>query len=66
MRIKEVKCNNKESIIIYVTRDEKNNEDIKKQIINYRKMYEEVSIFISGNNSIENLLRKIIQENRSE
>ncbi len=66
MKIKKVKYNNMESLIIYVTSDEKDNEDINNKITNYRKKYNDVSIFVSGINSIENLLTKIIQENRSE
>lgn len=66
MKIKKVKYNNMESLIIYVTSDEKDNEDINNEITNYRKKYKDVSIFVSGINSIEKLLTKIIQENKSE
>lgn len=62
MRVKELKYNNKNSLIIYMTEEEKNDEILKKKINDYRKLYSNISIFISGNNKIEDVLIKMVQE----
>lgn len=62
MRIKELKYNNRDSLIVYMTPDEKNNEVIKKKINDYRKSYDYISIFIGGNKRIEDVLKNIIEE----
>jgi hypothetical protein len=62
MRVKKINYKNKESIIIYITLQEKLDENINKQIVNFRKTYKDVAVFISGRNSIEKTLATIIQE----
>jgi hypothetical protein len=62
MRVKKVNYKNKESIIIYITLQEKLDENINKQIVDFRKTYKDVAVFISGRNSIEKTLSIIIQE----
>lgn len=62
MRIKELKYNNRDSLIVYMTPDEKNNEAIKKKINEYKKSYDYISIFIGGNKRIEDVLKNIIEE----
>ncbi|MBC2579352.1 hypothetical protein [Clostridium sp. DJ247] len=62
MRIKELKYNNRDSLIIYITEEEKNDAILRKKINDYKKLYRDVSIFISGNNKIEDVLLKMVQE----
>lgn len=62
MRIKELKYNNRDSLIVYMTPDEKNNEATKKKINEYKKSYDYISIFIGGNKRIEDVLKNIIEE----
>jgi hypothetical protein len=62
MRVKKIFYENKERLIIFITLEEWGNGDIKKQIEEYKKLYKEVSVFISGNNSIKDILENMIQE----
>lgn len=62
MRVKKVWRQDTEGLMIFISSLEKDNEDIKRQIDDYKKLYKEVSIFISGSNSIERVLETIIQE----
>lgn len=62
MRIKELKYNNRDSLIIYMTEEDKNDESIKKKISDYKECYNNISIFVSGNNKIEDVLIKMIEE----
>ena len=61
MRIKELKYNNRDSLIIYMTEEDKNNENLKKRINDYKKSFSTISIFISGKNKIEDVLIKMIE-----
>jgi hypothetical protein len=62
MRVKELKYNNRNSLIIYMTEVEKNDQILKKKIDEYKRIYKDVSVFISGNNKIEDVLIKMVQE----
>ena len=62
MRIKKVDYNNEESLIIYLTKDEETCLDIQNEIIEYKKIYKHVAKFISGDESMENALKKLIQQ----
>lgn len=62
MRVKKVNYNNKESIMIYITLQEKLDEDINKQILEFKKNYKDAAVFVSGKDSIEKALATIIQE----
>jgi hypothetical protein len=64
MRVRKVEYNNIEGLMIYITKQEELDEGIKKKIVDYRKAYKEVVVFISGSNSIESLLANMIQERR--
>jgi uncharacterized protein (UPF0335 family) len=64
MRVKKVSFENKESLMIFITSLEREEEEIKKQIAYYRKLYKEVSIFVSGNGSMEKALKTIILEKK--
>lgn len=64
MRIKELKYNNRDSLIIYMTEEERNDEILKIKVNEYKKSYRDISIFISGNNKIEDVLIKMLQEKK--
>lgn len=64
MRVKKVNYKNNHSIMIYITLDERLDENINEQILNFRKIYKDVAVFVSGKNSIERALVTIIQEKR--
>ena len=62
MRIKELKYNNRNSLIIYMTEEEKIDEISMKKINDYKKTYSDISIFVSGSNKIEDVLLKMVEE----
>lgn len=62
MRVKKVQFNGEDALIIYITAEEKKDESIKKSIDVYKRSYRHVAVFESGENSIEDLLVRIIQE----
>ena len=62
MRIKGLKYNNRDSLIIYMTEEEKNDEISMKKINEYKKTYSDISIFVSGSNKIEDVLLKMVEE----
>jgi hypothetical protein len=62
MRVKKVFYENKESLLIFITSLENEEEEIKEQITYYKKLYKDVSVFVSGSNSIEKILETIILE----
>ena len=62
MRIKKVDYNNEESLIIYLTKDEENCLDNQNEIKEYKKKYKHVAKFVSGNESMKNALKKLIQQ----
>lgn len=62
MRIKELKYNNRDSLIIYMTEEEKSDGISKEKINEYNKFYSDISIFISGYNKIEDVLIKMVNE----
>lgn len=62
MKVKKIVYREQEGLMVFISLEEKNNEEIRKQIEDYKKSYKDVSIFISGNNNIEKALEAIIQE----
>ena len=62
MRVKKVEFNGKDALIIYITAEEEKDESIKKSIEGYKKQFKDVAVFVSGKNSIEDLLARIIGE----
>lgn len=63
MRIKKVKYKDEESMMIYITKEENESEEVKNKINSYKKQYKNIAVFISGNNKIEDTLNKIIKDN---
>lgn len=64
MRTRISKYNNSEILVVYVTAEERQNDDIKNQIAAFKKEYKEVTVFVGGNNSIEKAITKIVQERK--
>ncbi|HEY9059455.1 MAG TPA: hypothetical protein VIO64_02970 [Pseudobacteroides sp.] len=62
MRIKETTFNAEPNLIIYVTEEESNNNEIISRIDEYKKKYKCISIFISGKADIKGILKKMIIE----
>jgi len=60
MRVKEVEFENEKSLIVYVTEEERKNENVIMQINEYKALYKNISIFISGDAGIESVLGRII------
>lgn len=60
MRVKALSFEGKEACLIFITSQEKQQDEIKSKIEYYRNKFDYVSIFVSGNNSIEKLLREIM------
>ncbi|HEY5524986.1 MAG TPA: hypothetical protein VIK26_06570 [Clostridium sp.] len=64
MRIKEINYNNSNGVMVYITKEERCNKDIKEKICNLRKEFKEVAVFVSGENSLEVALTGMIQKRR--
>lgn len=65
MRIRETTFKAESNLIIYITEEESNNNEIISRIDEYKKKYKSISIFISGKADIKGVLKKMIIE-RSE
>lgn len=63
MRVKNVKYKEEKSIMIYISKQENNDKDIQEKIKGYKAKYKNVVVFVSGNNSMEEALEKIIKNN---
>lgn len=64
MRIKKIDYNKSDGVVVYITEEERCNEDIKAELANLRNQYKEVAVFVSGKNNIEDVLTRMIQERR--
>ena len=62
VRVKKVRFNGEDALIIYVTSEEKKDESFKKSIDAYKKNYKNIAVFESGGKYIEDLLVRIIRE----
>lgn len=62
MKIRKVNFKNVETLIVYLTQDENSNIVIKNKIAEYKKVYSKVTVFISGDNSIEEALKAMLQK----
>lgn len=64
MRLKEVMFKDEASLIIYVTKEEKNNAAIIHKINELKKTYKNLSIFISGDKEMKGVLECLINDKR--
>ncbi|PJI09787.1 MULTISPECIES: hypothetical protein [Clostridium] len=62
MHLREVIYKNQKSLIIYLTETEIKDINIKEKIIEYKKEYLNVTVFLSGSRSIENVLKAMVQK----
>lgn len=62
MKINKVNFKNEEALIIYLTQSENSNIVIKNKIAEYKKVYSKVTVFISGDNNIEEALKTMLQK----
>lgn len=60
MRVREVEFENEKSLIVYLTKEERKNENVISLIDEYKRLYRDVSVFVSGNVCIESILEKIL------
>ena len=60
MRVREVETSNAKGLIVYLTEEERKNENVISLINEYREIYKDVSLFVSGNMCIENFLERIL------
>ena len=60
MRIKEVVIKNDKSLIVYLTEMESKDVDIINRINEFKRLYKNISIFVSGNTPIEKVLKVIL------
>lgn len=64
LRIKKIKYNNDDTIIIYINKREKNNKAVQNKIEKYKCKYKKnVSIFVSGEHNFKPILKEIIENN---
>jgi hypothetical protein len=62
MRVRETKYNNESALIIYVSEEEHNTEEVKNKIESYKSKYKNIAVFIGGKGSLEEAIKKIIQD----
>jgi hypothetical protein len=62
VRTKIVSCNNKEALIIYTDKLERYTPQVEECITKSKKQYEEVVIFVSGDNELETVLYTLIYD----
>lgn len=62
MRVKKVKFHEENALMIYVTKEESEDEIIQRKIHGYKEEYNDVAIFVSGEANIEGVLTRIIQD----
>lgn len=61
MKINKVNLENKEILQVYLTKEEKDREDIKCRIEQLKKENKNLVVFVSGNEEIINHLKYMIQ-----
>lgn len=59
MRVREVEFANEKSLIVYLTGEERKNENVISLVNEYKSLYRDVSIFVSGNMRMEDTLERI-------
>lgn len=64
MKIKKVNYKNEESLIVYLSRFESEDDNIKQKILGYRTVYSNIAVFISGDNDTFQVLNEIIKAYR--
>jgi len=61
MRTKEWDFENKTNVNIYVTKEEKTNPEIIEKIEKFKKIYDRVFTYISGDTDINYVLKEMIK-----
>ncbi len=60
MRVREVESANEKSLIVYLTGEERKNENVISLVNEYKSLYRDVSIFVSGTMPVEDTLERIL------
>lgn len=61
MRTKSVVYNGKDCLMVYITKQERQDEQIMKKINEYKDKYD-IAIFVSGDRDIKEVIADIIKE----
>lgn len=61
MKVKKVEYNNEQALIVYVTQSESLKPEVKAKIMEYKKLYAKVAVFVSGDENIEKVIKNIVK-----
>lgn len=61
MRVEQAVFNNEIAISIYITEEERRDENIKNKIEQYSKKFKHVATFVSGAVDVKKVIREVIK-----
>ena len=59
MKTREIEFDNRKSLIVYMTQEERCSEKNAGRIDEYKKLYGKVTVFVSGNAETEGVLKSV-------